>query len=134
MTLLCNQEDCCHVAEQDVKWVVDSAASYHCVPKREYFSTYQARDFDTVKMGNKSVSWISGIGNICIQTSIGCTLTLKDVQYIPDLRLNLIYVHMMDKDGYNHFIGSGNWKLIKGSLVVARGILCCSLYKTQVKV
>ena len=46
----------CHVAEQDVKWVMDSAASDHCVPKREYFSTYKARDFSTVKMGNKSVS------------------------------------------------------------------------------
>ena len=41
-TLLCNQEDCCHVAEQDVEWVVDSAASYHYVPKMEYFSIYKA--------------------------------------------------------------------------------------------
>ena len=41
---------------------------------------------------------------------------------------------MLDKDGYNHFINSGNWKLTKGSLVVARGILGCSLYKTQEKV
>ena len=56
VTFLCNQEDCCHVAEQDVEWVVDSTTSYHCVPKREYFSTYKARDFSTVKMGNKSVS------------------------------------------------------------------------------
>ena len=53
-------------------------------------------------MGNKSVSQITGIGNICIQTSMGCTLTLKDVRHIPDLRLNLIFVHMLDKDRYNH--------------------------------
>ena len=111
VTLLFNHEDCCHVAEQDVKWVVDLAASYHCVPKREYFSTYKAGDFGTVKMGNKSVSQIAGIGNICIQTSMGCTLTLKDVRHIQDLHLNLIYVCMLDKDGYNHFISSGNWKL-----------------------
>ena len=63
-----------------------------------------------------------------------CTLTLKDVRHIRDLRLNLISMHMLDKDGYNHFINSGNWKLTKVSLVVARGRLCCSLYKTQVKV
>ena len=55
------------------------------------------------------------------------------MRHIPDLRLNLIYVHMLDKDGYNHFINSGNWKLTKGSLVVALGRLCCLLYKTQVK-
>ena len=56
VTLLCNQEDCCHVVEQDVEWVLDSEASYHCVPKREYFSTYKARDFGTMNMGNKSIS------------------------------------------------------------------------------
>ena len=70
-------------------------------------------------MGNKSASQITGIGDICIQTSMGRTLTLKDVRHIPNLRLNLICVHMLDKDGYNHFINSGNWKLTKGSLVVA---------------
>ena len=118
VTLLCNQEDYCHVVEQDVEWVVGSTTSYHCIPKREYFSTDKARDFGIMKMGNKSVSQIAGIGDICIQTSMGCTLTLKDVRHIPDLRLNLVSVHMLDKDGYNHFIDSGNWKLTKRSLVV----------------
>ena len=65
---------------------------------------------------------------------MGRTLTLKYAQHIPDLCLNLISMHMLDKDRYNHFISSGNWKLTKGSLVVARGKLCCSLYKTQAKV
>ena len=63
-----------------------------------------------------------------------CTLALKDERHIPDLCLNLISVHMLDKDGYNHFINSANWKPTKGSLVVARGRLYCSLYKTQEKV
>ena len=48
--------------------------------------------------------------------------------------LNPILVHMLDKDGYNHFISSGNWKLTKGSFVVAPGRLCYSSYKTQVMV
>ena len=64
--LLCNQEDCCHVAEQDVEWVVDLATSFHYVPKREYFLTYKVEDFGTVKMGNNSVSQIVGIGDTCI--------------------------------------------------------------------
>ena len=50
------------------------------------------------------------------------------------LHLNLISMHMLDKDGYNHFINSGDWKLSKGSLVVAQGKLCCSFYRTHVKV
>ena len=79
VTLLFNQENYCHVAEQDVEWVRDSTASYHCIPKKEYFSTYKVGDSGTVKMGCKSVSQIIGIGDIYIQTSMGCTLTLKDV-------------------------------------------------------
>ena len=35
VTLLCDQEDCCHIADQDIEWVVDLATLYHCVPKRE---------------------------------------------------------------------------------------------------
>ena len=65
---------------------------------------------------------------------MGCTLTLKDVRHIPDSHLNLIYMHMQDNDGYNHFINCGNWKHTKGSLAVAQVRLCCSLYKTQAKV
>ena len=56
VTLLCNLEDCCHVAYQDIEWIVDSSTSYHRVPKREYFFTYKAGDFGVEKMGNTSVS------------------------------------------------------------------------------
>ena len=60
------------------------------------------------------------------------TLTLKDERHIPDLRLNLISVHMLDKDGYNHFNNSANWKPTKGSLVVARGkFIRCTRHKRR---
>ena len=62
---------------------------------------------------------IVGIADIYIQTSMECTLTLKDVRHIRYLHMNLIFVHMLDKDGYILSISSGNWKLTKGSLVVA---------------
>ena len=103
---------------------MDLATLYHCVPKRDYISTYKAGDFGTVKMENKYVSHITGIGDICIQTIMGCTLTLNNVRHILDLHLNPISIHMMDKDGYNHFINSSKWKLTKGSLVVVFGNWC----------
>ena len=134
ITLLCDQGECCHIAEPDEEWIVDSAASYHCVPKREYFTTYRAGDFGHVNMGNKSTSQIMGIGDIHLQTGVGCTLILKDVRHIPDIRLNLISVSVLDKEGLEHSMKGGRWKLTKGSLVVARGKLCCTLYKTYVKV
>lgn len=50
--LVCAQGDCEHIQSSEIEWVVNSGASYHCIPKKEYFSTYQVGDFGTVKMGN----------------------------------------------------------------------------------
>ncbi|MCI37404.1 retrovirus-related pol polyprotein from transposon, partial [Trifolium medium] len=80
-----------------------------------------------------SIANIVGIGDVCIQTNSGCALTLKDVRHVPDLRLNLISVHALDLDGFNNNFGDGKWKLTKGSLMVARGSVYSTLYKTQVK-
>ena len=53
---------------------------------------------------------------------------------MPDMRLNLISIHILDQEGYGNYFGDGKWRLSKGSLVLARGKICCTLYKTQVKV
>ncbi|KAF8387595.1 hypothetical protein HHK36_026248 [Tetracentron sinense] len=128
------EEECLHVADQDIEWVVDTAASYHATPNKEFFTSYKAGDFGTVKMGNTSHSKIMGIGDVCIQTNVGCTLTMKDVRHVPDLRLNLISGIALDRQGYENYFGNGRWKLTMGSLVVAKGKACCTLYKTQAKV
>ena len=84
-------------------------------------------------MGNKSYADIMGIGDICVETNTGYTLKLKDVRHIPDMRLNLISVSVLDKECYESHLGNSKWKLYKGMLVLARGKICCTLYKTQVK-
>jgi Integrase core domain/GAG-pre-integrase domain len=68
-----------------------------------------------------------------VETSLRCKFTLKNVRHVPDMRLHLISVGALDDDGYqSHFFGE-KWKLLKGLLVVARGIKFGSLYVTQVK-
>ncbi|GKV15591.1 hypothetical protein SLEP1_g26368 [Rubroshorea leprosula] len=133
VTSLCDRGECCHVEKLDVEWIIDSGASYHCVPKREYFSKYKAGDFGTIKMGNKSVSHIMGVGDICVQTNVGCTLTLKNVRHVLDMRMNLLFAKALDEEGYAPYFRNGNWKLTKGSMVVAKGRACCPLYKTHMK-
>ena len=85
-------------------------------------------------MGNNSCVDIVGIGDICVKTNIGYTLELKNVRHVLDMHLNLISTHILDKEGYDNYFGDGKWRLSKGSLVLARGKICCTLYKTQVKV
>lgn len=99
--LVCAHEDCDHIQNSDIEWVVDSGASYHCVLKREYFRTYQAGDLGNVKMGNGNSSQILGIGDVDVQTYTGCKLVLKGVRHVPDVRMNFLAMNVLDKEGYD---------------------------------
>ena len=96
VVLSVGEETCLHTANHDAEWVVDTAASYHATSRREFFSNYKTGDFGTVRMGNTSFSKIEGIGDVRIQTNLGCTMVLKDVRHVPDLRLNLFSVSALD--------------------------------------
>ena len=72
-------------------------------------------------MRNSGVSKIVGIGDVCLETSIGNKLVLKDVRHLPDIRLNLISTGKLDDEGFTNSFGESKWKLTKGSLVVVRG-------------
>jgi hypothetical protein len=122
-----------HVDNNDDEWVVDSATAHHVVHTKELFTTYKARDFGTVNMGNTNYSKIVGIGDVCIKTNVGFTVMLKNVRHVPNLCFNLISTPFMDRAGYCNHLGNGRWKLAKGPMVVARGRICCGLYKTRVK-
>ena len=84
-------------------------------------------------MGNEAKCEIVGIGDVELETSIGCKLVIKDVRYVPKMRFNLISVGKLDDEGYHSHLGEGKWKLTKGSLVLARGKTNNTLYKTEVR-
>ena len=79
VVLSIEEKKCENVTNNDVEWVVDSAAPHHIIPMKGLFTTYKAREFGMVKMGNFSYSKIVGIGDLCIETNVGSTMMLKDV-------------------------------------------------------
>lgn len=93
----------------------------------------QNHDVGVIKMSNCGPSKIVRLGNISIDTTLRCTLILKGKRYILDLRLNLISARRSDEEGYINNFGKGQWKITKGSFIIARGKKCCTLYKMQVK-
>ena len=133
LILSLEEQKCEHVAKNDVEWIVDSAASHHVIPTKGLFTTYKAGDFSVVKMGISTYSKIVGIGYVCIKTNVGCTLILKDVRHVPDLRTNVSSTLAMDRAGYCNHLGNERWKLSKGLLDVARGRACCGMYMTHVR-
>ena len=133
VVLFIEEQKCEHVANNDVEWVVDSAASHHVIPTKGLFTMYKAKNFGAMKMGNSNYLKIVEIGDVCIETSVGNTVILKVVQHVLDLRMNEFFRLAMDQASYYNYLGNGRWKLTKGSLVVARGHACCGMYKTHVK-
>ena len=63
---------------------------------------------------------VHAIGDVCLTTSTGCKLLLKDVQHVPEVRLNLISADRLDDEGYTGSIQNRVMKFNKGSLIVAR--------------
>ena len=59
---------------------------------------------------------------------------LRDVRHVPDLCFNLMSEIALDKEGFQNYFGSDRWKLTKGTMVVAKGEVCCMLYKTLGKI
>jgi hypothetical protein len=56
-------------------------------------------------MCNNGVYKIFRIGDVCVETSLGCKLILKEVRHVPDMTLHLILVGALDDDGYqSHFL------------------------------
>lgn len=80
-------------------WVLDSGASFHICPKREWFSTYEQVDGGNVLTANGAVCKVVGIGSIKIRTHAGRVATLSQVRHVPHMTKNLISLPVLDSRG-----------------------------------
>ncbi|GJU05862.1 retrovirus-related pol polyprotein from transposon TNT 1-94 [Tanacetum coccineum] len=71
------------------------------------------------------------VRDVILKTSFGTSWTLKDVRYIPNLKRRLISVGQLDEEGYHVGFIDQQWKVTKGSLVVAHGNKYGSLYMVE---
>jgi hypothetical protein len=113
--------------------VVDTAASFHITPHRDFFSSYTSDNFGWVRVGNEAKCEIVGMQDIQLETSVRCKLLLKNVKHVPKMCFNLISISKLDDKGYHNYLGSGQWKLCKDSLILAKGKKINTLYKTEAR-
>jgi hypothetical protein len=119
----------CTPGHRETSWVVNSGVSFHVSSRKEFFSSYVSGDF-----GNEGIFNVVGIATICLETSMGMKLILKEVRHAPDIRLNLIYTGKVDDNAYSNVFNECQWKLNKGSLIVARGRKSCNLSVLQASI
>ena len=84
-TMIVTDDGCFSLTAHDSSWVIDFGVSFHVTSHSDFFTSYRIGDFGNVRMGNSGVSQILGIGDICLETSVGNKLVLKDVRHVPDI-------------------------------------------------
>ena len=73
-------------------WLIDSGASFHFTPHREWFYEYEKYDGGDVFLGDDRKARISGRGKVKLKLQGGRVRTLSGVLHIPALARNLISV------------------------------------------
>jgi hypothetical protein len=97
--------------DRDV-WLIDSGASYHMTPHREWFSEYEKYDGGDVFLGDDSTTKILGRGRVKLLLKDGRIRTLPGVLYIPKLARSLISVSKLDDAGMDTVFGKNTCKMV----------------------
>ncbi|GJT03042.1 retrovirus-related pol polyprotein from transposon TNT 1-94 [Tanacetum coccineum] len=111
--------------------IMDSGASFHAAYCKEELERFKLRS-GKVRLADDKTLDIAGVGDVVLKTSFGISWILKDVRYILGLKRRLILVGELDEEGYHVGFGDQQWKVTKGSLVVARGNKRGSLHMVEV--
>ncbi|VFQ77420.1 unnamed protein product [Cuscuta campestris] len=108
---------CCEESNVD-SWVIDSGTSFHATHSGEALQNLVVGDFGKVRLADDSALDVTGMGDIVLKTSVGLW-TLKDVRVVPALKKSLISVKQLDEQGHKVKFRDGQWKVVKGNLVMA---------------
>ncbi|GJV21034.1 retrovirus-related pol polyprotein from transposon TNT 1-94 [Tanacetum coccineum] len=111
--------------------IMDSGASFYATYCKEELERFKLRS-SKVRLADDKTIDMEGVGDAVLKTSFGTSWTLKDVRYFLGLKRRLISVGQLDEEGYHVGFRDQQWKVTKGSLVVARGNKRENLYIVDV--
>eukprot|EP00253_Pinus_taeda_P033518 PITA_33518 len=80
-------------------WLIDSGASFHFTPHREWLCEYDKYDGGDVFLGDDRKARIIGRGKLKLKLQGGRVRTLSGVLHIPALARNLFFVSKLDDAG-----------------------------------
>eukprot|EP00253_Pinus_taeda_P018115 PITA_18115 len=110
-------------------WLIDSGASFHFTPHREWFCEYERYDSGDVFLGDDTKARIIGRGKVKLKLQGGRVRTLPGVLHIPVLARNLIFVSKLDDAGVKTVFEKDTYKMVRGALVLLQGVQIGTLYK-----
>jgi hypothetical protein len=112
-------------------WLVNSVASFHMTPHREWFYEYERYDGGNVFLGDDLTTIIIGRGNFKLRLIDGRIKTLPGVLHIPGLARNLIFVSKMDDAGVKSIFEKETCRIVQGEMVLLKGFRFRTMYKLK---
>ena len=83
-------------------------------------------------MGNSSTSKVEGQGKVVFKMTSRKEFTLNNVLHVPDIRKNLVYGLLLNKNGFRLIFESDKFVLTKSGMYVGKGYLSEGLFKMNV--
>ena len=81
-----------------------------------------------VLLGNNRPCKVQGVGSVRVRLHNDVENVLTSVRYIPELTRNLISLGMLNELGFMIKVEAGTIKVLKGSLLVMKGIRKNAIY------
>nr|KYP42748.1 Retrovirus-related Pol polyprotein from transposon TNT 1-94 [Cajanus cajan] len=101
-------------------WILDSGATWHMTPNRDWFCTYESISGGSVFMGNDHALEIAGVGTIKLKMYDGTIRTIQGVRHVKGLKKNLLSIGQLDDLKCKIHVEGGILKVVKGNLVVMK--------------
>ena len=93
-------------------WLIDSGASFHFTPHREWFCEYEKYDGGDVFLGDDRKDRIVGRRKVKLKLQGGRVRTLSGVLHIPALARNLISISKLDDVGVEKVFKKDTCKMV----------------------
>lgn len=116
---------------QECKLILDLGFFFFICPFKYHFIEYYKYDKGIVIMGNNAMCRMIRIRNVKLELHDGSFFKLKQVRHVPDLKRNLISIRMIDQMGYVAKVQHNVLSVIKGSLVLLKGVRKNGLYMLE---
>ena len=113
------------------EWILDSGCTFHMTPRKDWLINFKQIEGGKVLMGNDHSCNVTGSGSVRFKLWDGSHRILDNVRWVPKLRRNLISLGMLDVNGSTYKSENGVLRVMKGSMVMLKGVLKQGLYVLQ---
>jgi len=110
-------------------WLIDSGASFHFTPHREWFYEYEKYDGGDVLLADDRKAIIIKRGKLKLKLQGGRNRILLGVMHIPTLTKNLIFVRKMDDACVKIMFKEYTCKIVRGVQVLMWVVHIGTMYK-----